>query len=117
MGKKGSKKWETRLRLHLYFFRSTLWVSIPTALILFLLLSYAEGQITIAEGVAFGLLCIPIGLFFDLLYRELARREEYYFYYNQGITRVELWVVSFFLSFSFYLAYKLLLEVWMFVWK
>jgi ABC-type Na+ efflux pump permease subunit len=44
-------------------------------------------------------LMIPImtisgGPFISLLYREISRKNEYYFYYNRGITKIRLIVIS-----------------------
>ena len=40
-----------------------------------------------------------LGLGFDYIYKELTRKEEYYFYYNQGISKYKLWIVTFIVMF------------------
>ncbi len=56
--------------------------------------------------------CIPLGYFLGLLYKEMSLKGEYYFYYNRGIGRWELWIVSLLLSCSFVVCSCLIAGLW-----
>lgn len=85
-----------RTKLHLYFFKSTLEIALVCQLAgsLFLYLS-AELMNDMSTSTSPMLFFVPFGLFLDLIYKELAYKESYYFYYNRGISKAELWVVAF----------------------
>ncbi|MBC8600966.1 hypothetical protein H8784_04430 [Parabacteroides acidifaciens] len=77
----------TRFRLYLAFFRSTLLISIVCGA---LFASLTD------DFVSSVLLFIPtFGLGMDLLYKELTRKEEYFFFYNQGICKAKLLTATF----------------------
>jgi len=101
------KNWRKHILFDWVFFKSTL----PISLVLGMATGGYRGimseSYTMVLFINQCLLAIPFGLILDLLYKELAQKEQYYFYYNQGISKVELWIVSFFFSFSFYLLFKL----------
>ncbi|MCD7850790.1 MAG: hypothetical protein LUH63_14285 [Parabacteroides sp.] len=76
-----------RFRLYLAFFRSTLLISIVSGMLFAFLTN---------DFVSSALLFIPtFGLGMDLLYKELAHQEEYFFFYNQGISKAELLIATF----------------------
>lgn len=103
-----------RIKAHWLFFKSTLQIGIGAALGM-CLLSYmppfpSPGGVIplIIRFFSF----LPAGILLDLLYREVARKEEYYFYHNLSITRVELWVVTLLLSYLLYLFVKTIGSLW-----
>ncbi len=52
------------------------------------------------DSIGLWLQLIPtVGLGFDYIYKELTRKEEYFFYYNQGIGKYQLWIVTFIVMF------------------
>lgn len=59
----------------------------------------------------------PLGVVFGLVWKEIGEKEQYYFYYNQGISKVELWVVSILSSFSFFYLFNLIVSLWKNIWK
>ena len=40
--------------------------------------------------IVFAISLVSIGLFFAFLYKEVVRPQEYYFYYNRGISQIKL---------------------------
>lgn len=87
---------ERTMRLHYCFFRSTVVLTVVFQVISVLCLlfySFADQSEPTMENAC--LACLPMGLVLDLLYKELAYKETYYFYYNQGIRKGELWISSF----------------------
>ncbi|WP_278705404.1 hypothetical protein [Parabacteroides goldsteinii] len=97
------QRWKTQYRFYRTFFLSTLKFSV---LISFLFASM--GAITsiilyngnIMDSVKLWFRLIPtVGLGFDYIYKELTRKEEYFFYYNQGIGKYQLWIVTFIVMF------------------
>jgi hypothetical protein len=98
------------IRFNWTFFTSTLGLSVTVGLLAGGYRQIMAGDFNAGLLVGQWLLGIPLGLVFDLAYKEITHKGLYYFYYNQGISKVELWIVSFVLSSSFYL-------VWMFVWR
>lgn len=111
-----NRGWKNRTRFHLLFFRSTLGISIPVAIAAIAMLMVSSSAVKNVGGIISAFLaCIPLGFLFDLLYKEMSRKGEYYFYYNRGIGRWELWIVSLFLSFSFFVGYRLIIGLWMLV--
>jgi hypothetical protein len=100
--------WRKHIRLNRVFFRSTLLLSVSIGMLVGAYgLVMSEGH-TMVSFIGLCLLGIPFGWIFDLLYKELTGKEQYYFYYNQGISKIELWVVSFVLSCSFYFVFELI---------
>jgi len=55
---------------------------------------------------------LPGGILLDLLYKELAHKEEYFFYYNLSVTKVELWAVALLLPYLIYLLVKTIGSLW-----
>ena len=51
------------------------------------------------------------GAFLSLFYKELSRKNEYYFYYNRGITKLKLWSLTLLLNFFFGLTVYHILEL------
>lgn len=99
-------------RLYLYFFRSTWILSILTGIGISLVLKSLPFPVNMISSI-FAL--IPTGgLLLDLCYKELSYKEEYLFFNNQGISKVRLWGVTFFLSagssFILYQIYRLCVQ-------
>lgn len=98
------QRWKTQSRFYRTFFLSTLKFSVLVSF-----LFACMGSITsfilynggIMDSVKLWFRLIPtVGLGFDYIYKELTRKEEYYFYYNQGISKYKLWIVTFIVMFA-----------------
>ena len=93
------QRWKTQYRFYRTFFLSTLKFSV---LIGFLFASFSALRlyVRIIDSIGLWLQLIPtVGLGFDYIYKELTRKEEYFFYYNQGIGKYQLWIVTFIVMF------------------
>ena len=71
-----------RPKLYWVFYKSTITINLVVSLMIFIV---SSGSITI-----FAISIVFFGLFFAFLYKEIARPHEYYFYYNQGISKIKL---------------------------
>jgi len=76
--------------LYWAFYKSTLNINLVVSLLVFLV---SSGSITF-----FAISFVFFGLFFALLYKEIARPREYYFYYNWGITKIKLMIFCVFVN-------------------
>ena len=93
------QRWKTQYRFYRTFFLSTLKFSV---LIGFLFASFSALRfyVSMIASIRLWLQLIPtVGLGFDYIYKELTRKEEYFFYYNQGIGKYQLWIVTFIVMF------------------
>ena len=92
-----------KLALHWEFFKSTLVLNLASSVlfaycIFYLLKNLPDPlppfHIIYIRCLMFGgpLLCF--------LYKEISRKNDYYFYYNRGITKIRLWTVNF-LAYAF----------------
>ena len=71
--------------IYWFFYKSTLTVNLTV--------SFAIGFLGIIWGgtfMAFPVSFTTVGLFFALLYKETVCPNEYYFYYNRGISKIKL---------------------------
>lgn len=85
-----------KIKLHYCFFKSTVVLTVVFQVISVLCLvgfRFADESEPVLTNIY--LSCLPIGIAFDFLYKEMVYKETYYFYYNQGIRKVELWIFSF----------------------
>ncbi|MDR2953670.1 MAG: hypothetical protein LBV43_01145 [Prevotella sp.] len=89
--------------LYLIFFKSTLLMSIGFA-IPFSFIAMSNGFIETEDSYPFLQLissflrmCCLAGFPISLLYKEFTKKQEYYFYYNAGLSKVNLIVVTFIL--------------------
>ncbi len=105
------------IKFNLIFFKSTLLLSITFGLLITFYQLVTSSIDNFFLFINEFLLVIPVGWFFDILYKELTNKEQYYFYYNQGISKTELWIVSFVLSFSFFGIFKIVHILWTTAWK
>ena len=54
---------------------------------------------TISRSITvFAISLVTIGLLFAFLYKEMVRPQEYYFYYNQGISKIRLIIFCIFVN-------------------
>ena len=93
------QRWKTQNRIYRTFFLSTLKFSV---LIGFLFASFSALRfyVSMIDSIRLWLQLIPtVGLGFDYIYKELTRKEEYFFYYNQGIGKYQIWIVTFIVMF------------------
>ena len=86
---------------YLLFFWSTLLISIPAAIAITFVTGSTFMQIVVADSspvlsVLSSVLKVWFtgGLAASLLYKETVRKSEYYFFYNAGISKIKLIVVS-----------------------
>lgn len=103
-----------RLSVHWLFFKSTLPIGLGGALGMCMLSTMVPSAPK--PGVLSFILAffsfLPAGIILDLLYKEVARKKEYYFYYNLSITRIELWVVTLLFSCLLYVLAKTIISQW-----
>lgn len=93
------QRWKTQYRFYRIFFFSTLRFSVLIGF-LFAFLGSTVLYGGIIGSIQLWLRFIPtLGLGFDFIYKELTRKEEYFFYYNQGISKYQLWIVTFIVMF------------------
>lgn len=92
-------------------------LSIITGSIMSALSALSSGTVSV-EMAEICLFLIPTaGLGMDFIYKELSQKEEYFFFYNQGIGKVRLWVVTFlFTAGSCFILYQII-RVCVQVWK
>lgn len=107
-------QWKRKLRFHLLFFFNTLWLSIPIGLAIAAISQIAKYG-SFAES---WYLAIPTGgLGIDLLYKEISRKNDYFFFYNLGIGKIDLWVSSFLLTLCSCLLLNKIIQLCVHVWK
>lgn len=89
---------KNRIRFYFCFFRSTMPLTVLSGIAISLsrLYFYPVGQ-HVLEVISICIFVMPLGLVFDFLYKEMVQKDEYYFYYNQCIRKIELWGVSLFI--------------------
>lgn len=87
-------------------------MSVSVAIGLIILGLFAGVNYSVISFIRHILLYIPVGLAFDLLYKEIARKEQYYFYYNNSISKLQLWISAFLFSFIPYIIFLLCMIVW-----
>ena len=68
------------------FYKSTLSLSITCAALIAALSIFNIWAMLFAFGVCF----LSGGTVITLLYKELSKKDEYYFYYNKGLTKLSL---------------------------
>lgn len=105
------------LRMHLCFFKSTVLLTLVfQSIIVILVFSGVYAGTVSGEYTNQPVLFMPLGLILDLIYKELTYKEIYYFYYNQGIRKIELWISSFCawcgLLIIFYFILRLCVNAW-----
>jgi len=105
------------------FFRSTLLISIPAAIAIVFVIGYTFMRMVIVEDNPFLSVLSSVlkvwctgGLAASLLYKETTKKNEYYFYYNAGISKIKLFVVSLILYIlSSFVIYSLCLLIMKFI--
>lgn len=104
----------TRIRLYLAFFRTTL----LTSIIIGVALAFVASILHSRDFVGSALLFIPtFGLGMDLLYKEISYKEKYFFFYNKGISKVELLIATFVIFVSLCLVFNQIIRLCALVWK
>jgi hypothetical protein len=87
--------------------------------------------LNLVMSVGLGILGIPAGQFFtvfsigfisggyfaSLLYYELTKSNQYYFYYNKGISRFQLYLSGFVFNLVGVSVVLILLQLWKIFWK
>lgn len=94
----------SKLKVYLLFYRSTLRINCSVSFLFAFVILIDQADTSIIDWIKtyFNLFC-SIGLLCDLLYKEMARKEEYYFYYNCSASKLKLIIVSFIFSLFIYL--------------
>lgn len=94
------QRWKSQYPFYRIFLFSTLKFSALIGL-LFTAMAAARFYVNIPRSISAWLYFTPtVGLMFDLIRKELTRKEEYYFYYNHGIDKYKLWAVTFIVMFA-----------------
>ena len=65
------------------------WAFYKSTVTINLVVSLAIGLVS-TSIIVFAVNLVTIGLFFTFLYKEIVCPQEYYFYYNQGISKIKL---------------------------
>ena len=82
-----SKKWNNLFE----FFKSTLAVNFAVSFFVFLF----------GGSIAFNYSVISFGFVLSLLFKEVNAKKEYVFYFNNQISRIQLWLFSWGFTFVF----------------
>ncbi len=94
------QRWKTQYRFYRTFFSQYIKIQCPLIGFLFASFSALRFYVSMIDSIRLWLQLIPtVGLGFDYIYKELTRKEEYFFYYNQGIGKYQLWIVTFIVMF------------------
>lgn len=106
-----------RLKILYAFYKSTLTINLSTSLIITLFYLKVLFQETIGISLfellinymsVFSVFFLTVGFLFSILHKELARKAEYYFYFNKGIGRIQLFSFCILLNFLFFILIKLI---------
>jgi Zn-dependent protease len=65
------------------------WAFYKSTVTINLVVSLMVGLVTVSITV-FAIGLVTFGLFFAFLYKEVVRPQEYYFYFNRGISKIKL---------------------------
>jgi len=86
-----------KLALHWEYFKSTLVLNLASSVLFaYITFFFLKGlpdppppfPIIYIRSLMYG------GPLFCFLYKEISRKNEYYFYYNRGISKLSLWIVT-----------------------
>jgi len=87
----------SKLKLYWEYYKSTLILNLSSSVLLAFIISEASKSLPLARlsfQIIF-LLCFMFGgAFLSFFYKEISHKGEYYFYYNQGISKIRLWIVT-----------------------
>jgi len=85
-----------KLTLHWEYFKSTLVLNLSTSVLLAFIVSFS--LITFPDPPPLHMVyircCMFGGPLICLLYKEMSRKNEYYFYYNRGISKLSLFITT-----------------------
>lgn len=110
--------WKNRILLHRTFFINTLKTSIPVGIASALMgVTLVTGQTPLMLFYKCLWFTPTIGLGLEFIYKEFTFKEKYFFYYNKGINKVELWSVSFCLTTLVCFILFQIVQLWISVWK
>lgn len=115
--------WKNRVLLHRTFFINTLKTSIPVGIASALLgtSTLNSSQLAAQTLLIFFYKCLwfipTVGLILEFIYKEFTFKEKYFFYYNKGINKTELWSVSFCLTTLVCFILFQIVQIWISVWK
>ncbi|MCD8179573.1 MAG: hypothetical protein LUE98_20120 [Tannerellaceae bacterium] len=106
---------KSRFRFWICFWKSNLGVAVPVGFglsFLLLPLTLENPDADIFSIISHFLYYTPVGLLFSALYKEISQKGDYYFYYNKGISRIELWISTLLLSYSFWFIFEIVQQIW-----
>lgn len=111
------RQWRKRIRFHLIFFFNTLRLSVPIGLLLAVLsqISQMSSFDSLGESCCFTIPTAGLGI--DLLYKEISRKNDYFFFYNLSIGKIDLWASSFLLTLFCCLSLNKIIQLCVHVWK
>jgi hypothetical protein len=93
-----------KVKLFWEFYKSTLSMNLFSSVFLLFIL-FGAMQMVMKTSTPLILVyihcCMFGGPFISFFYKELSRKKEYYFYYNRGITKVNLLVTTLLINFLF----------------
>lgn len=84
-----SRKWANLFE----FFKSTIAINLAVSFFVFLFGGY----------IAFNYSILSFGFILSLLFKEVNSKNEYVFYFNNHVTRIQLWFSSWCITFAFLL--------------
>lgn len=108
------RRWRGKCRIHFIFFLNSLKLSVPIGLLLTIFV-----QIVFYGNFIQCLCCIipTVGFGLGLFYKEMSSKNEYFFFYNLGIGKIELWVSAFLLTSIFCLLLNKMLQLCLHAWR
>lgn len=94
-----------RIKIYLLFFRTTILLTLCVGFLLFALMSFTS------KGL---FLCLFGGFMFDIVRKNTINPDNYYFYHNLGVKKIELWISSLLIYFLLSIA---ILSIWTIFFK
>lgn len=84
-----------------YFYKSTLSIN----------LSLSVFSVLFGGLENFGVVFLSVGFVSSLVFKEIYAKNDYLFYFNNGVSKTQLWFFSYLLNLLFVLIYKLLMQL------
>ena len=85
-----------KLALHWEYFKSTLVLNLSSSVLFAFIggLSFITSSDPLPFLIVYIRCCMFGGPLFCFLYKEMSRKNEYYFYYNRGISKLSLFITT-----------------------
>ena len=94
-----------KVKLYWQFYKSTLILNLASSVLLAIIVKLAAMADT-PLSIIYINCCMFVGPFICFYYNELSNKNEYYFYYNKGISKLSLYIITF----SIYISIGLLIQ-------